>query len=93
MDQNNIKNPVGVAQEEGVTEQIEKILDFLRQIQMIARDLYQRASGSDMAVPMVLVSVLGLIFVFWYADGDLSNLPWTDDGGIQWSKMITDWNK
>jgi hypothetical protein len=30
-----------------------------------------------------------IIFLFWYSDGDLSNLPWSENGGgVQLAEMI-----
>jgi hypothetical protein len=71
-------------------EAFEKILRSIRQFQESIQEAYMTLSEAGMAVPGAIMAAVTIIFLFWYSDGDLSNLPWSENGGVQWSKLLMD---
>jgi hypothetical protein len=72
-------------------QEFERLVDYLRQAQDVYERMHERLPKASVFIPLAISGVLCIMFLFWYTEGDLSNLPWTEQRGIDWSKILSEW--
>jgi hypothetical protein len=74
-----------------IGQEFERLVDYLRQAQDVYERMHESLPSPRVFIPLAIMGVLCIMFLFWYTEGDLSNLPWTEQRGIDWTKIFSNW--
>jgi hypothetical protein len=68
-----------------------RLVDYLREAQDVYERLHENLPNPSVFIPLAITGGLVIMYLFWYTEGDLSNLPWTEQRGIDWTKIFSNW--
>jgi hypothetical protein len=94
---NNKKNNLGSQSgrreddDANMGQEFMRLLDYLREAQDVYERMQDKLPRPSVFIPLAITGVLIIMYLFWYTEGDLSNLPWTEQRGIDWAKLFSRW--